>query len=185
MNIINLIKKYRTFFSLVWFVLFWVFLFNQYSPQEIVSYIWLENAYLVVFLVWAFWWISTLTVTHFYTTIITLTIWWANPFLIWIFAWTWASIWDSIFYYLWKKWKKLTTSFQNKIKPISDWIQKQPKKLIQFFIFLYAWFIPFPKDFLMLALAFSWFSYKKIIIPLLIWNIINLSILAYISWKFL
>jgi hypothetical protein len=176
-------KRYKSwvlFLCILLFLITWSWMLTFYSPEEIVSYIWINEWYLLVFLVSIIWGVSSVMAISFYTIIITFVAWWLNLFIVWLAAWIWATIWDSIFYYLGLKWKELIPDKKYKyIHRISKWIINKPDWLVFSIIFIYAGLTPLPKDILVIALAFIWYPFKKILLPLILGNI-TLMILLWV-----
>jgi hypothetical protein len=180
-------KRYKALSVFLWILLFivaWGWLLTFYSPKEIVAYIWVEEWYLLIFLISIIGWVSTIAATSFYTTIMTFIAWWLSLFIVWILAWSWATIGDSLFYYMWIKLKqwffKKKTHYFNKIH---HWVNNKPRWVVFISIYLYAGFTPLPKDALIIALALSWYSFKKIFLPLVLWNITLMIVLWYLTLK--
>ena len=169
---------------LLLFIIAWSWLLVFYSPEEIVSFIWVENWYLLVFFSSILGWVSSFVSTPFYAAIVTFIIWWLDIFLVSFLAWIGATIWDSIFYYLWYKVKSWVLKKDNKhLKKLHKFIYKRPKWKVFLFIYIYAWFTPFPKDVLVIALSLAWYPFKKVLIPLILGNMTIFLVLWLLALK--
>lgn len=58
-------------------------------------------------------------------------------------------------------------------------LQEKHQKLISPILFLYASFVPFPNEILLIPLALSGIKFRKIFIPLLLGNFVHQAVLIY------
>ncbi|MFK7779716.1 MAG: VTT domain-containing protein, partial [Candidatus Gracilibacteria bacterium] len=97
-----------------------------------------------------------------------------------------ATIGDSIFFYMGLKLKECIFKKNNKnkyFKKIYKWITNRPRWIVFLIIYVYAGLTPFPGDLLVMALALAGYSFKKILLPLLLGNITLIIILGYFTLK--
>ncbi len=176
-------KKYLWFFSLLIFIIIWISLLSYFWPKEIVDFIWVQNTYLAILIIASIWGFSSLTWFSLLTIMATFVSWWSNPALIWLFAWSGVMVWDSFVYYFWTKWRQIITWKSKKyIEKISKKIKYTNKYLTYIFIYIYVWILPLSDDILLIALAIIKYPYKKIFIPLILWNITHMMIYSYLFY---
>lgn len=162
-------------------------LFFFISPKEIISFIGVENSYIIVFITAVIGGISSLTGVALFATIATFSAGGAEPFLLGIIGGIGIFISDTVFYFLAKAGHKaLPESWGSYITKALEWIQKYPSWVILCFVFLYIGFTPLPADILMATLALSGYSYKKIAPILLLGSITVATFAAYLGniWSF-
>lgn len=182
-------KRYKSLWIFLWILLsiiIWSWLLAFYSPEEIVTYIWIKEWYFLIFIISVIWWVSTIVATSFYTTVMTFIAGGLSLFIVWILAGTWATIGDSLFYYMWLKLKQWFFKKENKyFNKIHNWVNNKSNWFIFLSIYVYAGFTPLPKDILIIALSLAWYSFKKILLPLILWNITLMLILWYLTLKWI
>ena len=123
---------------------------------------------------------SSISSAGFFATFIAFATGGANPWLLGIAAGAGLTIGDSFFYYLGLQGRGiLSEKFRKQINRLSNWFSKQKSWKVQVFVFIYAGFMPLPNDILSVSLAIAGYPYKKIIAPLLLGNIIFMTLLAF------
>ena len=166
------IKKFEIFFVILLILIFWSYLFSIYSPNELVETIGVTNGYIILFLIAALGGVSSFTISSLYATIVTLTLGGLNPFLIGILGGIGITIGDSLFYYLGYRGRKIVSPRLNHyLENISTWLHDHSPIRVQFFIYLWAGFSPFPNDIMTISLGLNHYNYKKVLPPLVLGNI--------------
>lgn len=166
-------RRYIIFGVLALLIIAWSITLAIIGPERIVESIGVENSYIFAFIVATLGGVSTLTSSSYFLTIITLAGGGANPYILGVVAGTGITIGDSIFYYLGKNGREVTSGKAKKwVEKFSKWLDKRPKWNIPVIVFIYAAFTPLPNDILTVSLGLSSYPYKKMIIPLWIGNII-------------
>lgn len=173
-------KRYLVFFwLLLFFVLMWVLL-SYFDTQKIVSYIWIENTYFVIFLIAAIWWFSSVSWYPLIAIMATFISWWSNFLLIWLLAWIWIMFWDSLFYYFGIKSRDLVEWKTKKyVSIMSRFLNSKNKYVTPIVIYIYSWWSPLPNDILTISVGISWYPYKKAFIPLFLWNITHMLLYSF------
>lgn len=151
-------------------------------PKNIVTFVWLENIYILTFFLAIIWGVFFLTASSFYASFVTFILGWADLLTLSLISAFWLTIWDSVFYYIGKKSRLIWNEsiYKDKIKKFTKWLNNYSYKKVFLFIFFYWGFSPFPKDIVSLWFWISNYWLKKIIIAifcgnimftLLIWNL--------------
>lgn len=181
-------KIYKNLLFFILLILFCIFLYIIYLlwPENIVNYIWVQNTYLFIFIYWLIAWVFFLTATSFYISLGTFVIWWANLYLLAFIASFSLTLWDTLFYFFWKKSRKLSkeSNFNKKIEKFTNRIKNKSDTIIFMFIFFYWSFLPLPNDIPWYALGLLNYPLKKIIFAIFFWNFVYCIIiwLLAINW---
>lgn len=143
-------------------------LFFFVSPQELVSYIGVENSYLITFVVAAVGGLSAFTGTVLYGLIATFGAGGSSPWLLALAGGVGIFISDSIFFYLASRGRTLIPSQWNSwVLKIQSMVQKYPQSMVLVFVYCYLSVFPFPNDILMIALAVAGYTYRRIALVVL------------------
>ncbi len=173
-------KKYFTFGLIIAFLLGWSTLLFVVGPEEMVRRIGVENGYIFLFLLATFGGLSSLTVSSLYASLVTFAAGGLDPWLLGIVTGSGVTIGDSFFYLLGYQGRAITSGKLQKIfQKISRWISKSPDWLVPVIVFAYAGLTPLPNDILTVSLGMAKVAWRKIILPLLLGNIILMTIMAY------
>jgi membrane protein YqaA with SNARE-associated domain len=176
------VKKYLIFLGILVFILVWTLIINFTSPEKIVAKMGAQNGYIILFLISAIGGVSSATASSYYLAVSVLAAGGLDPILLGIIGGFGVTIGDSLFFYIGRKGKEVSSEKLNKkTKKIYEWMKKSPKGFIPFFIFLYAGFTPFPNDLMTAPLGFLGYSYKKTLPPLLLGNIMATLLISYFS----
>lgn len=153
-----------------------------FPPQEVVSYIGVENAYLVGFLITLLAGVSSFTGTAAYATVGALAQGGAHPIILGLVGGIGLFLSDTIFYFLITKGiesvKKGKDSFLMRLERL---FSKVPTSVVLFIVFVYTGFSPFPNDLLLIALLIGGYKYKTFALPLLAGAITLMLIITHIG----
>lgn len=167
-------------FLIIFFVWMWILL-SFFSAEEIVSYVWIENTYLVIFLIAAIWWFSSIAWYPLIAIMATFITWGSNTFFIWLATWVGITFWDSLFYYFWIKSRNIVEwKYKKYVDKLTKFLKKRSDYFMPIIIYLYTWFAPLPNDILTVSAWLSGYPYKKALIPMILWNITHMMIYAYL-----
>lgn len=75
--------------------------------------------------------------------------------------------------------KEIITARYPKLTNFLHDLMENRSRWIPLFVIFYAAFVPFPNEAILIPLAFSGISFKKILLPLIIGNTIHQAILVY------
>jgi len=175
-------NKIFIFTLVLLFLLFWITLVFMVSPEKIVETIGAANGYLAAFALALVIGVSSFTSVSFYAAIITFALGGLNIFLLALLGGLGMALGDSFFYYLGFRGKQaIPEKWEKRAEKISVWICKKPPALIGVFIFIYVSFTPFSVDVLTAFLGLIGFSYKKIILPLLLGHIVFITLISFLA----
>ncbi len=173
-------KRYFVFFwLLLFFILMWTIL-SYFDTQKIVSYIWIENTYFIIFLIAAIGWFSSISWYPLVAIMATFISWGSNFLLIGLLAWIWIMFGDSLFYYFGIKSRDVIEGKTKKYVDImSKFLNSKNKYATPIIIYIYSWWTPLPNDILTISVGISWYPYKKAFIPLFLWNITHMLLYSF------
>jgi membrane protein YqaA with SNARE-associated domain len=176
------VKDHAIFLSILGFIILWSLLMVMVGPDAIVDRVGVNNGYILVFLAASVGGASTVSSASFYATIFTLASGGLNPLALGIIAGIGVTIGDSLFFYFGKKGRDIAPErFQDRIDQLTDWLKERKDAQIQAFALTYAGFVPLPNEILTISVSLSGYPYRKIIGPILLGNIILMSIIAYLA----
>lgn len=179
LSCISMKKRYFAIFSILALIIGWSILLAQYSPQAIIEWLGVSNAYLVAFLVATFGGVSTITATSYYATVATLAAGGINPFLLAIIAGIGITIGDGIFYYLGTRgYEVLSGKPKHWAQKAHAWIDNRPDWALPVLVYAYTGLTPLPNDVFMIALGLSRFKFNRILLALILGNITLTFIVA-------
>ncbi|WP_242492654.1 VTT domain-containing protein [Methanolobus psychrotolerans] len=171
----------RIIWVIILFIVSWSILLYYHPPEELVDKLGVNNVYIFVFMLAMIGGVSTFTSTTFYTALITIALGGVNTILIAVFASVGLTSGDLLFYYMGTKSKNCIKSrYADYVLALTKRIENIDDRMIMLLIFLYS-LTPLPSDIIAIALAIAEFSFKKMIVPLLVGNFILIIILVELS----
>lgn len=175
-------KRYYILIALAVFFLLINLPFFFIGSEEIVRWLGIENTYLVVFLIAALGGISSFTGTVWFSVLVGFASGGASPVILGIISGIGIFISDSIFYHLALYGKKsLPDSWQTRIRKILNFVHQTPSWIILGLSFIYLGFTVLPADILMIILALSGYSYRKIFPVLLLGSLVISLLIAHLG----
>lgn len=160
----SFIKKNKWFFLLLFFIILWIILV---SPEEIVSFIGVEQGYLLIFIL-ALFGVSGFSSAPFYTILFTFVS--SGEFNILLLAMVSApamALGDSLFFFLGNKGHSVTG---DRLSFFSKWLKSKPRWITPLVAYIYSAFTPLPQDFLMIVLGVGRVRFLYILIAILFGN---------------
>lgn len=141
-------------------------LLSYLEPEDIISKLGIENTYLAIFAFAIFGGVSAFSAAGFYGTLFYFAHSGMNPFILAGFSAFGVLIGDFIFWYIGVEGRKLIKNEENTYAiRLSGWLKQKPRWFVPIIIYAYTGLSPFPGDILMLALAFTGYRPRDIIIP--------------------
>ena len=176
------LNKYLVFAGILIFIIAWILILIFISPDQIVGKMGERNSYIILFLISAIGGVSSISASSYYLAVSVFASGGLNPIVLGFIGGIGVTIGDSLFFYLGKKGKEISSKeLHKKTNKIYRWINKSPKGFIPFFVYIYAGFTPAPNDLMTVPLGFLGYPYKKMIIPLLFGNITATILISYLS----
>ena len=173
-------KNYYTFGGIVAFFIFINILLYFFGTDTIVSFIGVENTYIIVFIIATIGGLSTVTGVALFTSIATFASGGSEPLFLALAGGTGIFISDSIFYFLALYGRKsVPREWEKNLSKMAAWIEKYPPWAILLGVYVYIGFTPLPNDLLAIALVVGKYTYKKIAPVLLIGSFTIAFLTAY------
>ena len=151
------------------------------GPEALVDYIGVQNAYALMFLVAALGGLSTFNSVPYLAVLFVLANTGVNPFWLGLVSALGVMCGDSFSYLLGRSGGAvIPDSFQWVFKNIKQFALEHPK-LYPGFCFFYGALCPLSNDFVTIASGIAHISYKKVMVPLALGNIVFDIAFAYMS----
>lgn len=167
------------FAILLLFFIFWTILIIYFSPETLINFIGIKNAYLIVFFLCIIGGISIMFPIPYYLAVFTFGAGGLNPILLGLSAALGLMIGDSTSYFLaYHGGKIIPANYQRFSKKVSHFIISTPNWVRYFILILWASVTPFPNDMMVIPLGLVRYPYLKTILPLGLGNIIFNTIVA-------
>lgn len=184
MKNIEKLRGQTAFWLILLFIIAWTVLLFNYTPQEIVEVLGVNNTYLVGFVVSVLGAFSSLTTFSTYPAIITLAAGQVNPFLLGAVAGVGLAIGDTFFFFFGLTARGVVSKkFKRRLEVIIRWLKRRSQLFLHFFIFIYVGFTPFPNNVLTGLLALSDYPFKKLAPPLFLGDMLLPILVAYLSYQ--
>jgi len=155
-------------------------IFIWYSPSEIVAWIGVENAYLVVFVIATLGGLSSVTSGVLYATLLTFAAGGASPWLLGLATGVGIGIGDTIVFTMFRTGLTALYEAEHSVaKRLTRWRElaaRIPRRLQYLLVYGYLSFTPFPNDIILFVMASLRFSYV-IAVPMLFVGAITLATL--------
>ncbi len=151
------------------------------GPEALVEYIGVQNAYVLMFLVAAIGGLSTLNSVPYLAVLFVLANTGVNPLWLGVVSAVGVMCGDSFSYVLGRSGRVVIPhSFQWVFTNIKQFAMHHPK-LYPSFCFLYGALCPLSNDFVTISAGIANISYKKVMVPLALGNIVFSVGFAYVS----
>ncbi|MEO8580948.1 MAG: VTT domain-containing protein [Patescibacteria group bacterium] len=176
------ILKRSTIIITILFFLSISFGLSFFSSDQILGYIGIQNAYLLMFVLAIIGGMSTFTGIPYHFILMSLAASGLNPLLLGMVTAFGVMLGDTTSYMLGKQSSKiLPKRFEKPLNQLASWLASHPK-LITPSLILYGAFSPFSNDFIVISMGLIRYPYKKLIPPLTIGNIFYNVALAYLGF---
>lgn len=181
------LKYFLPILPIVMLVTFSVF-FYYVSPEQVISYIGVENAYILMFILSVLGGLSTFSAVPYHIVLIALATGGVNPYLLGGITAIGVMLGDSTSYYIGYQGRALLSArMQDIVEKLSTVKEKYPKLLPLIFL-LYGSLLPFSNDVVVIPMGLLRYPFWRVITPLAIGNIIfniGLALLAVYAYDFL
>lgn len=186
-------KKFRlngalSLIAIITIILAWFLIVLYLGPGKIVSSLGVTNSLIITFLLGFIGGISSVGMSAFYLTLITVTVGGGNPFLVALIGTLGLTIGEMLIFYLIVIGREKTPpKLKTRIVSLSKWLKNKPRWLIPIFTIIYIGMTPFPNEILVIILALIKYPHKIVIATLLLGNFIFsllISLVAKYSYTF-
>jgi membrane protein YqaA with SNARE-associated domain len=180
--------KIKLLLPFLTFILISFLIFYLVTPGKIIEFVGMENAYILMFSSALLGGMTTFNFIPYYSIIILLASAGLNPLYIGISSATGVMVGDTFSYFLGRSGDKIIPESLKKIfEKINNFSLKNPK-LFPLLCFIYGSISPFSNDFITISAGVAKISYKKVMLPLALGNLvfnISLAFIAYYFYDFL
>ncbi|OGI21505.1 MAG: hypothetical protein A2808_00490 [Candidatus Moranbacteria bacterium RIFCSPHIGHO2_01_FULL_55_24] len=164
------------------------FVFSYSSPENILGFIGVENAYLLIFFLALLGGLTTFSGIPFHLVLIALATGGLNPFLLGTVTAIGVMLGDSTSYYIGHQGRSLMSPrLQSMLERLSFVQQKYPK-LLPIFFFLYGSLLPLSNDVITIPMGLLRYPFWRVMIPLGLGNLvfnISLALVAAYAYEYL
>ncbi len=181
------LTKYKALLFIIPFLGFSI-LFYSLSPEVIIEYIGVENAYLFIGILAFLGGVTTFSGIPYHIVLMSLALGGLNPFILGAVTAGAVMAGDATSYYLGTQTRSLLS------KRMDEWLESlrmvytNYPRLLPAVFFLYGCFIPFSNDVITIPMGMLGYPFWKVIIPLGLGNLIfntTLALLAVYAYNYL
>lgn len=163
------------------------FLLN-FSPEELINFIGIENAYFLIFVLAFIGGLSTFSGVPYHLVLIALAAGGINPIFLGLSASLGVMLGDSTSYFIGYHGSAIVPNgVQKFLQKVQSFFMRYPK-LLPLFFFLYGSFVPFSNDFIVISMGLARYPFWRVMIPLGLGNMVfnvSLAFLAIHAYGFL
>lgn len=151
------------------------------SPEKLISFIGVENAYVLIFVLAFIGGVTTFSGVPYHLVLITLATGGLNPFLLGLSTAVGVMLGDTTSYYIgYQGGTIIPGALQKILQTIRDFGLRHPK-ILPLLFFLYGCFSPFSNDFIVISMGLSHYPFWRVIVPLGLGNLVFNISLAYFA----
>ena len=175
------IKKYvgRIFLAII--ITSWLFLIFYSSPEKLVDWIGVKNAYAMMFFLALLGGMSTFSGIPYHLVLVSLSLGGLNPFFLGLFTALGVMLGDATSYFIASKGEIiLPENLKSRLHKIHGFSARHPKLLPLFFLF-YGSFSPLSNDFIVISMGLARYPFWKVMLPLGAGNLIFNISLAFLA----
>jgi len=177
----KILKSFPRILLILFFVSMSFYLYVYSSPEKLISFIGVGNAYALIFVLAFLGGITTFTGIPYHLVLITLATGGLNPLFLGISTAFGVMLGDTTSYYIGYQGSVVfPESIQKILQRIRDFGLRYPRTLPLLF-FLYGCLSPFSNDFIVISMGLSHYPYWRVIVPLGLGNLVFNISLAYFA----
>lgn len=180
--------KYWPSILLLAFLVFWTLVFTYSSPEKIIGWLGVENAYGLIFILAILGGLTTFSGVPYHLVLVTLATGGLNPLILGSVTAAGVMLGDTTSYYIGYHGRRIVPdSIQKILARLCAWCLLRPRILPVFF-FLYGALVPFSNDFIVISMGFAHYPFWRVMLPLGLGNLvfnISLAFLAVYAYGFL
>lgn len=170
--------------SIVLFVGFSFYLLVYLTPEKIVNFVGVNNAYTLMFVTAIFGGFTTFNIIPYHPLLITLSVGGLNPLLLGLLAASGVSLGDSTSYLLGREGRIIVPEDKTKWFDRMYAIAESNPKLFLLFCLLFSSLTPLSNDLITIPAGLAKINFWKVMIPLFLGNIIFDISLAFLAPHF-
>lgn len=184
-------KRFLKHLPIIIFIIFIIgysFFLLHSSPEKLITFIGIENAYLLILVLAFIGGLSTFSGVPYHLVLIALAAGGVNPLLLGLSASFGVMLGDSTSYFIGYHGSAIVPGgVQKFLQKVQSFFMKYPK-LLPLFFFLYGSFVPFSNDFIVISMGLARYPFWRVMIPLGLGNVVfnvSLAFLAIHAYGFL
>lgn len=181
-------KRYLLILLPIIFLFGFSITFYYVTPADIIGFIGVQNAYLLIFLLAFIGGLTTFSGVPYHLVLIALAAGGLNPFLLAISAATGVMLGDSTSYYLGHQGRLLTSGRVAYVLERLSRIKERYPRLLPWVFFLYGAIVPLSNDVITIPMGLLEYPFWRVMIPLGLGNIVFniwIALLAAYGFSFL
>lgn len=173
------VQTYLFPFLLLVFIIGWSFALYQFGPSEVVALLGIENGYVIAGLLGFLGGVSTFFTLPYHFVIVTLASGGLQPIFLGLITAVGVFLGDSISYFIGYHGRSVLPSrIADLFHRLYLWCQAR-RGMFPLFLFIYAAFIPFSNDFMLISLGLARYPYWKLMVPLALGTLVFNTGLAF------
>jgi len=146
--------------------------FYYSSPDELISFIGVENAYLLMFVLALLGGLTTFSGIPYHVILVVLASGGLNPLLLGISAASGVMVGDTTSYYIgYSGGSFIPQGIQKTLQKLCAFCLAHPK-LLPIAFFLYGSLVPFSNDFIVISMGLARYPFWKVMVPLGLGNVV-------------
>ena len=155
--------------------------FYYSSPEKLILYIGVENAYILMFVLAFLGGITTFSGVPYHPVLVLLAVGGLNPLVLGISSAFGVMLGDTTSYYIgYSGGTVIPQKIQKILKKFCDFCLTRPR-LIPIAFFLYGSLVPFSNDFIVISMGLARYPFWRVMVPLGLGNLVFNISLAYIA----
>lgn len=148
------------------------FLFYYLTPESIIGFIGVENAYVLIFILAFIGGLTTFSGVPYHLVLIALAAGGLNPFLLGVSSGIGVILGDSTSYYIGHEGRALVTGRLLAVLNRLSRVQEKYPRTLPWIFFLFSAFLPISNDVIAIPAGLLGYSFWRVMIPLALGNIV-------------
>ena len=165
--------------TVILLVSIWSYFVYSFGAEHFVQVIGVTNGYLLAFFVTLFGGSSLITSISYITVVATLALGGLEPIKLCLISGIGLFIGDWIYYFIARGSQKVLAGNKT-INSLAKSVNKLPPLVSSIIIYLY-FSSPFPNDFIIILLGLGGYSYRRLVLPLLLGDMTFISFVVYLA----
>ena len=175
------LSRYAPGALLIAFFLFWSFLFLASSPDQIIAYVGVENAYLLIFVLALIGGLTTFSGVPYHLVLVTLAVGGLNPLLLGVVTACGVMLGDSTSYFIGYQGALLIPKRMHAMAERFFSVKERYPRLLPVLFFIYGSSVPFSNDIITIPMGFLRYPFWRVMLPLGLGNLVFNVTLAFLA----